>query len=165
MPAARPAPNASARHTAAPADGRVLPDSVRSPLLLLFLPRGRPCNPDRASEAAVPQPDRRKTFCGSPSYRSPPPLSVELARHATGVVGVVDSAVGARCARRSEISQCRHTLRPAGAARLPQVGADQRLRAMLERLLDRNHDHRRRLLAIDRKTPLEGRIGADPGPA
>ena len=35
---------------------------------------------------------------------------------------------------------------------------------MLERLLDCNHDHRRGLLAIDGKTPLQGRIHADPGP-
>jgi hypothetical protein len=35
---------------------------------------------------------------------------------------------------------------------------------MLEGLFDRNHDHRRRLLAVDSKTLLQDRIDADPGP-
>jgi hypothetical protein len=35
---------------------------------------------------------------------------------------------------------------------------------MLEGLFDRNHDYRRRLLAVDSKTPLQDRIDADPGP-
>src|SRR4029077_1012358 len=48
---------------------------------------------------------------------------------------------------------------------LPQIRADERLGAMLERLLDRNHDHGRGLLAIDSETPLEDRIDADPAPA
>jgi hypothetical protein len=34
---------------------------------------------------------------------------------------------------------------------------------MLERLLDRDHNHRRGLLAIDGETPPEDRVGADPG--
>jgi hypothetical protein len=35
---------------------------------------------------------------------------------------------------------------------------------MLEGLFDRNHDHRRGLLAIDSKTPLQDLIDADLGP-
>jgi hypothetical protein len=34
----------------------------------------------------------------------------------------------------------------------------------LEGLFDRNHDHRRRLLAVNSKTPLQDRIDTDPGP-
>ena len=74
--------------------------------------------------------------------RTEPPL-IKLARHATGVIGVIGGAVGARRARRGEVSQRRDTLGPVALACLPQVRADKRLRAMLEGLFDRNHDHRR----------------------
>jgi hypothetical protein len=36
---------------------------------------------------------------------------------------------------------------------------------MLERLLDGNYDHRRRLLAVDDEAPPEDGIDADPGSA
>ncbi len=93
-----------------------------------------------------------------------PPPSIKLARHATGVIGIKGGAIGAGCARRREISQRRNTLGPVAAACPPKVGADKRLGAMLERLSDRNQDHRRRLLAVDSKTPLQDRIDTDPGP-
>src|SRR6516164_4862622 len=93
------------------------------------------------------------------------PLSVKLARHAMGVVSVVGGAVSAGRARRGEVSQRRDAPGPAGAARLPQIRADERLRAMLERLFDGNYDHRRRLLAVDDEAPLEDGIDADPGSA
>src|SRR5712691_7279523 len=92
------------------------------------------------------------------------PLSVKLARHATRVVGVVGGADGAGYARRGEVSEGRDGLGPAIGARLSQIRADERLGAMLERLLDRNHDHRRGLLAVNSESPLDDRIDADPGP-
>lgn len=51
---------------------------------------------------------------------------------------------------------------PASNACLPQVGADQGLRAVRKRLFDRYDHNRRRLLAADRKTTLKRRIGTDP---
>src|SRR5438477_12422377 len=94
--------------------------------------------------------------------RTEPPL-IKLARHATGVIGVIGGAIGARRARRGEVSQRWDPLGPVAPACLPQVRADKCLRAMLEGLFDRNHDHRRGLLAIDSKTPLQDRIDANPG--
>src|SRR6185503_9903871 len=67
-----------------------------------------------------------------------------------------------RRARGGEISQRRNAFGPGAATCPPQIRADECLGAMLERVLDRNHDHRRGLLAVDSKTPLEGGIGADP---
>src|ERR1700738_3520430 len=64
---------------------------------------------------------------------------------------------------RGEVSQRRDALGPVTTACLPQVRADKSLRAMLEGLFDRNHDYRRRLLAVDSKTPLQDRIYAHPG--
>jgi len=93
------------------------------------------------------------------------PQSVKLVGHATGVVGVEDRTVGPRSARSGKVPERRGTLGPANTARLPQIRADERLGAMLERLLDCNHNHGRGLLAIDRETPLEDWIDADPGPA
>src|ERR1700730_13390930 len=93
------------------------------------------------------------------------PLSIELARHTAGVVGVEGGAVGARCTRGGEISQRRDALGSANTPRPPQIRANERLGAVLECLLDRNHDHRRGLFAVDSKTPLEDWIDADPGPA
>src|SRR5919198_5246990 len=92
-------------------------------------------------------------------------LSVKLCRHAAAIVGVVGGAVSARRPRSGEVPQRRHTCGPAAAPGLPQVRANECLWAMLERLLDRNHDHRRRLLAIDSKTSPEAGIDADPGSA
>ena len=92
-------------------------------------------------------------------------LSVELVRHATGVIGVEGGAIGPRRARGGEVPERRGTVGPANTARLPQIRADERLGAMLERLLYRNHDHRSGLLPIDSETPLEDWVDADPGPA
>src|SRR5580704_15674115 len=104
-------------------------------------------------------------YAASPAacrWLSPP--SVEFARHTTGIIGIISGAVRAGCTCRGEVSQRRDALGAVALACLPQVRADKRLRAMLEGLFDRNHDHRRRLLTVDSKTPLQGRIDADPGP-
>src|SRR5215468_10441962 len=99
---------------------------------------------------------------GSPRSRSAELGSVEFVWQASREIGVVCRTVGAGGARSGKLAQGRDTLGPAAAPRLPQLRADERLRAMLERLLDRDHDHRRRFLAVDREAALEGRIGADP---
>src|ERR1700693_205529 len=92
----------------------------------------------------------------SPIQRTKLPLpSIKLARHATGVIGVISGAVDAGCAGRGEVSPRRNAVGPVAPACLPQGRADKRLRAMLEGLFDRNHDHRRRLLTVDSKTPLQ----------
>jgi len=104
-------------------------------------------------------------YAASPAacrWLSPP--SVEFARHTTGIIGIISGAVRAGCTCRGEVSQRGDALGPVASACLPQVRADKRLRAMLEGLFDRNHDHRRRLLAVDSKTLLQDRIDADPGP-
>src|SRR5712691_6997283 len=103
--------------------------------------------------------------CLSPALGQADQGSVELAWHATGIIRVERRAVRAGRARGGEVSQRRDALGPASVARLPQIGADERLRAMLEGLLDRNHNYRRGLLAVDSKTLLEVGIDADPGPA
>jgi hypothetical protein len=57
------------------------------------------------------------------------PPSVEFARHATGVIGVMNGAVEAGYAGRGEVSQRRNAFGPVATACLPQVKADKRLRA------------------------------------
>src|SRR5579883_2586349 len=118
----------------------------------------------RGSKTA-PQPGR--VAPRSRSGRGPPAMagSIKLARHAAGVVGVVEGAVGAGHARGGEIPQGRNAFRAAVAARLPQIGANERLRTVMEGLLDPDHDDRRRLLAVDGKAAPQERVGADPGAA
>src|SRR5260370_34978286 len=92
------------------------------------------------------------------------PPSVEFARYTTGIIGIISGAVRAGYTCRGEVSQRRDALGPVTAACLPEVRADKRLRAMLEGLFDRNHDHRRGFFAVDSKTLLQDWIDADPGP-
>src|SRR5580693_1643077 len=64
----------------------------------------------------------------SPIQRTKLPLpSIKLARHATGVIGVIGGAVGPGRARRGEVSQRRDALGAVALACLPQVRADKRL--------------------------------------
>src|SRR5579864_6868220 len=90
-----------------------------------------------------------------------PEGSVKLVRDALGVSFIEVALVGDNTARRVESAERRHALRPFAGAGFPEVGAYQRLRAMLKGLLDGHDDHGPRLLAVDRETPLQCGINAD----
>ena len=69
-------------------------------------------------------PIRRYANVLLPAFAAPAacqPSSVKLARHATGVVGVIRDAVGAGRPSRGEVSQGRDALGPIAGACFPQV--------------------------------------------
>jgi hypothetical protein len=88
--------------------------------------------------------------------------SVKLIRNALAVRCVERGTVYSRLARRHEVAQRRHALWSATTRCLPQVGPDQRLRAVHKRLLDRHDHHCRGLLAVDGEAVPKVRIRADP---
>lgn len=80
--------------------------------------------------------------------------SIKLVRNLLVVCHVNGGTVCSWVARRREVTHRRNVLGPTATTRLPQVGPDQRLCAMLKCLFDRHDRYRRWLLPLTAKRRL-----------